>query len=66
MLKLILPLPLLTYIDNFRGKRCRANYILKCIDYIKTNEININEYYENKRNYERIKESKRTGEVSDR
>lgn len=42
MLKLILPRPLLEYIDNNRLGMSRATYILKCINYIMINNINLN------------------------
>jgi len=62
----IIPKPLLEFIDKCRGYRCRASYILKCIDYIKENNININEYYENKYDDDRIKEPQRGREMCDR
>ncbi len=34
------------YIDSMRGSYCRAKYILMCVDYIRSNHINLNEYYE--------------------
>ena len=35
-----------TFIDRMRGNSCRAVYILRCVDYIRGNNIDINEYYE--------------------
>lgn len=41
MLKLVLPRPLLTYIDNNRNGMSRPVYILKCINYIMINNIDL-------------------------
>lgn len=59
MQSLIIPKPLLQFIDQVKGYRCRASYILKCIDYIKINNIDINQYYENKNDYEGTERTKR-------
>ena len=42
MLKLIIPSKLLTFIDTSRGVLSRASYILRCVYYIKENQITIN------------------------
>jgi len=42
MLKLILPRPILEYIDSNRASMSRATYILKCVNYIMINNINLN------------------------
>lgn len=42
MLKLIIPRPLLEYIDTYRGYRSRASFILACVNYIMINNINLN------------------------
>ena len=34
------------YIDSNRGEHCRAKYILMCVNYIRDNNIDIDEYYE--------------------
>lgn len=49
--------PLRTFIDKVRGNSCRAVYILRCVDYIRSNNIDINEYYEGINN-DRIEGSK--------
>jgi hypothetical protein len=43
MLNLIIPQSLLHFIDNVRGTRSRASYLLKCVDFIKVNNIDINQ-----------------------
>lgn len=43
MLNLIIPRTLLLFIDSVRGTRSRASYLLKCVDYIKVNNIDIND-----------------------
>lgn len=53
MFDLRIPKYLLEFIDINRSSYCRAKYILNCVKYIKQNNINIHEYYENI-NYERI------------
>ncbi len=45
MISLHIPQPLLNYISKARGKLSVALYIIKCIDYIKTNDIDIYSYY---------------------
>ena len=45
------------FIDSVRGEDCRAKYILKCVSYIRDNNIDINEYYEGI-NDDRVEESK--------
>lgn len=45
-MKLNLNESLKNFIDNMRGVSCRAKYILRCVDYIRSNNIDINEYYE--------------------
>lgn len=42
MLKLIIPRKLLLFIDSYRGTLSRASYILRCVYYIKENNITIN------------------------
>lgn len=42
MLKLIIPKPLLDYIDANRGLRSRPSFILACVNYIMINNINLN------------------------
>ena len=42
MLKLIIPRPLLEYIDKYRGYRSRPSFILACVNYIMINNINLN------------------------
>jgi len=42
MLKLIIPRPLLEYIDRCRGYRSRPSFILACVNYIMINNINLN------------------------
>lgn len=44
------------YIDSKRGESCRAKYILMCVNYIRSNNIDLNEYYEGINN-DRTKES---------
>lgn len=41
MLRLVVPKPLLTYIDNNREGMSRPIYILKCINYIMINNIDL-------------------------
>lgn len=41
-----LNLTLREFIDSNRGEDCRARYILKCVSYIRDNNIDLNEYYE--------------------
>lgn len=55
MFDLRIPKYLRDFIDKSRGNNCRAKYILRCITYVKDNNININEYYENIK-YDRIKQ----------
>lgn len=43
------------YIDSKRGIYCRAKYILMCVNYIRSNNIDLNEYYEGINN-DRIEE----------
>lgn len=45
-LDLVLPRIIRDGIDEKRGKRSRASYIIKCIDYILRNNIDINEHNE--------------------
>mgnify|MGYP005992233457 CR=1 FL=1 len=45
MISLHIPQPLLCYINKVRGRLSTALYIIKCIDYIKTNDIDIYSYY---------------------
>lgn len=42
MLKLIIPRVLLEFIDLSKGSYSRPTYILKCINYIMINNINLN------------------------
>ena len=42
MLKLIIPKVLLEFIDNNRSILSRPTYILKCVNYIMINNINLN------------------------
>lgn len=42
MLKLIIPSKLLQFIDSHRLHMSRPTYILKCINYIMINNINLN------------------------
>lgn len=42
MLKLIIPKVLLEFIDNNRFSLSRPTYILKCVNYIMINNINLN------------------------
>lgn len=58
MLNLILPKPLLTYIDSERGGMSRALYIIKCIDKIKELNITIDKYNERVSNVHRDQGSK--------
>lgn len=51
-MKLNINLNLREFIDKYRGLRCRADYILKCVSYIRDNNIDINVYYEGKTNEE--------------
>jgi len=46
MLNIILPKPLLKFIDESRGKMSRALFIIKCIDKIKELNITIDKYNE--------------------
>lgn len=41
MLKLILPRTLLNFVDSNKGTMSRPIYIIKCIDYIMRNNINL-------------------------
>ncbi len=50
MFNLKIPKHLLEFIDNSRGIECRAVYILKCIAYIKNNNIDVITQYENTNN----------------
>lgn len=56
-MKLNLNACLRTFIDKERGLMCRAVYIIKCVSYIRDNNINIHDYYEGDYSNERIKES---------
>lgn len=47
MLKLIIPSKLLEYIDSNRLHMSRPTYILKCVNYIMINNINLNNDGEN-------------------
>lgn len=42
MLKLIIPKPLLEFIDLNRGCKSRPSFILACVNYIMINNINLN------------------------
>ena len=42
MLKLIIPSSLLKFIDSHRLHMSRPTYILKCVNYIMINNINLN------------------------
>lgn len=57
MLNLVIPRRLLYLINHCRGGLSRESYILKCVDYITTNNININHNNNdnNERDYDRIK-----------
>lgn len=61
MFDLRIPYDLRTFIDSVRGFSCRAVYILRCVSYIKDNEIDVNEYYENIK-YDRTKKYDKKGE----
>jgi hypothetical protein len=61
MLNLIIPNPLLLFIDGVRGRKSRATYILKCVDYIKTHDITIDTNEGGKEN-DRIKDINKRGQ----
>lgn len=61
MLNLIIPNSLRVFIDEVRGGRSRATYILKCVDYIKTNNITI-ETNEGDKQYDRVKNINKRGQ----
>lgn len=50
MLRLIIPKPLLDFIDSNRGAMSRALFIIKCIDEIKRLNITIDKYNERSNN----------------
>ena len=54
-MKLHINSSLTSFIDTYRGVRCRADYILKCVSYIRDNNIDINDYYEGMSNNEEFK-----------
>lgn len=47
------------HIDFTRGEHCRAKYILMCVNYIRDNNIDIDEYYEGINNDRITKSSSR-------
>lgn len=57
-----LPYLLSKFIDDSRGIKCRAWFIINCIKYIRDNQIDIYAYYEGMNNEKRIKEVKCRGE----
>lgn len=61
MLTLIIPKPLLTFIDSNRCNMSRATYILKCVNYIMINSITLNNEGENN---DRSENSKQRGKNS--
>ena len=40
-MNLIIPRPILTYIDKSRGRLSRESYLLKCVDFVIKNNIYI-------------------------
>ena len=49
-MNIILPKSILYFIDYSKSSMSRATYMIKCVDYIRRNNININLYYENLNN----------------
>ena len=47
------------HVDSNRGEHCRAKYILMCVNYIRDNNIDIDEYYEGINNDRITKSSSR-------
>lgn len=60
MLSLKLPKYLLSYLDEYRSSKCRAWYVLKSLQYVYENNINIYEHYEGVTN-ERIEVNDKGG-----
>ncbi len=58
MLNLILPKPLLIFIDAERGNMSRALFIVKCVDKVKELNITIDKYNERVNNVHRDQGSK--------
>lgn len=58
-MNIILPKPIILFIDSYRYSMSRATFIIKCVDYVMRNNIDINLYYNNLNNESNDDQSKK-------